>query len=219
MVTELLKRYGIAQPRSVVITSAKDLRRASRIRLPVACKLLSSGLIHKTEAGAVVLDIATKSGILSALSRLKGLAKQRDVHFQGVLVQEMVKGGVEVILGATRDPVFGPTILFGFGGVHTELTREFAVGIAPLSSRESREIIEGTRLSPILKGYRGGPVVDVELLARTISRFSRILVENPSVREIEINPLIATRGGLYAVDTRVFLSPEPAHLLRPAPTA
>jgi len=205
-IRRLLTAYGIAQPRSVVITSIPDFRKAGGVDFPVACKLLSTGLIHKTEAGAVILDISNKKSLASAYSKLKAIAKERDLPFQGVLVQEMVKGGVEIILGSTRNPVFGPTILFGFGGIYTELTRDYALGIAPLNTWEAREMIAGSRLSPVLKGYRGGPVVELGELAKLVSRFSRILVENPSVKEIEINPLIATRERFYAVDTRAFVA-------------
>jgi acyl-CoA synthetase (NDP forming) len=202
----LLRWYDIAQPRSVIVGSVRDLRRARRIRFPVACKLLSSGLIHKTESGAVLLDIPNASGLASGFSELKALSAKKKIPFEGVLVQEMVKGGIEMIVGATRNTAFGPTVLFGFGGTYTELTRDHSMAIAPVSPREAREMIARTMMSPILGGYRGGPKVDVNRLCDLISRFSRIMVENPSIEQIEINPLIATGGQIYAVDTRAFVS-------------
>jgi acyl-CoA synthetase (NDP forming) len=203
----LLRAYGIAQPRSVVVGSVQDLRRARGVRFPVACKLLSSGLIHKTDAGAVLLDIPNKSRLASGFSGLKALSAKKKMPFEGVLVQEMVKGGIEMIVGAARNPAFGPTVLFGFGGTYTELTRDYSMAIAPVSPREARRMIAKTRLSAILEGYRGGPKVDLTDLSELISRFSRIMVENPSIEQIEINPLIATAHRLYAVDTRAFVAP------------
>ena len=199
---ELLRTYGIAQPKSVIVHSTRDLGRAKRVGFPVACKLLSGILVHKTEAGGVILDVSNRRELTSAFSRLRDTATERGIPFEGVLVQKMVSHGVEMIVGGARNPTFGPTVLFGVGGTYTELLHDYALAIAPVSTSEARDMIVRTRLSPVLNGYRGGPVVDLAELSSLISRFSRIMVENPSVEQIEINPLIATEHGLYAADAR-----------------
>ena len=115
--------------------------------------------------------------------------------------------GIEMILGGTRDRTFGPTVLFGMGGSYTELLRDYALGIAPVTVREATVMIGESRLSPVLDGYRGGPRIDREGLAKTVSSFSRILAENPSIEELEVNPLVATGKRILAVDARVILAP------------
>jgi len=123
-----------------------------------------------------------------------------------VLVQEMVKGGVELILGGTRDPTFGPTVVLGIGGSYTELIREYSMGIAPLSPKGALALVAESRMKPVLEGYRGGPRVDLPELARVVSRFSRIMADNPRINDIEVNPLVATGKRFLAVDFRAIVS-------------
>ncbi len=206
LVEALLRAYDIALPKSVVVRSRSDLGKAKKLGFPVACKILAEGLVHKTEADGVVLNVSGTSELTSTLSRFRRTAAKRGARFEGMLTQAMVKDGVELIIGGTRDPTFGPTVVFGAGGIYAELVRDFATAIAPVSPREARDLISRIKLSPVLAGYRRGPAVDVAQLSEVVSRFSRILVENPSVDELEVNPLIATDHGIFAVDARLVLA-------------
>jgi acetyl-CoA synthetase (ADP-forming) len=186
-----------------VVRTAKDVDRVRRLSFPVACKLLSPQLIHKKDIGGVVLGIRSPAEVQAALTRFAKLAGRRGIRFDGVLVQEMVSDGVEMILGATRDPTFGPVVALGMGGTYAEVIRDYALAVAPVTPSGARRMLSTTKLGRILGGYRGGPRVSTAKLSRLVSSFSRVLVENPEIDQIEVNPLIAGGNGILAVDTRV----------------
>ena len=210
-VSRILRAYNIEEPESVVLTSVRNMRRVEKLSFPVACKLLSGKLTHKTDAGGVVLDVRSGREAESVLARFRRICARKGVRFEGMLVQEMVEDGVEVILGGVRDPTFGPTVVVGLGGTYTELVRDYALAIAPVSPDEAVRIIEGSRLERVLGGFRGGPKADIEALSLVVSRFSRILGENPGIEQVEINPLIATAGRAVAVDARAVGAPRVHH--------
>lgn len=201
-VRRLLRRYGIQEPRSVVL--GPEVRPIG-LRFPVVCKLVAKGVVHKTEIGGVVVNVGDQTGVEKAHRRFVNLASRRGVEFEGVLVQEMMRGA-ELLLGTTRDPTFGPIVTLGLGGTQAELMKELRLAIAPISADEARSLLIGTRMARVLGGYRGGPEVDIAKLCGVVSRFSRILVENPSLAEAEVNPLIASEDGLFAVDSRASVS-------------
>ena len=204
-VSKLLGSYGIREPRSIVIASTKDLRRLDGVRFPVACKLLAEGVIHKTEAKGVVLNIPGTIEAEVVFERFRKSAKRRKLRFIGMLVQEMVKG-VEAIVGGTRDPTFGPIVVFGLGGTYTELIRDYALAVAPVSPEEAKARIAETKLGRVLAGYRGGPGGSADRLAEVISSFSRIMPENPGIDQMEINPLMVSGDDAISVDARVMMS-------------
>ena len=206
--SRLLRSYGIREPRSAVVRSPEEFGKLTRLGYPVACKLLSEGLLHKTEAGGVVLDVPDVDGAESAFHRFRKLAGKRGARFLGMHVQEMVGESVELILGGTRDPTFGPVVAYGLGGVYTEVLRDYVLDVAPASPDEVRAALSQGRLGKILGGYRGGPRVEVDRLARVISDFSRIMVENPRIDQMEINPLMANGEDVLAVDVRVIIDSE-----------
>lgn len=201
----LLWDYGIAEPRSVVVRSPRDFRKLAPLDYPVACKLLSRGLLHKTDAGGVILDVPDAEGAKSAFLRFEESAKKRGARLEGMHVQSMVGRSVELILGGTRDPTFGPVVVYGLGGVYTEVLRDYILEVAPVTPQDVRASLSQGRLSAILSGYRGGPRADIGRLAEAISNFSRIMVENPRIDQMEINPLMANEQGVLAVDVRVIL--------------
>jgi len=201
-IDRLLSEYRIPQPGSVLVASDADFAKSSDLAFPVACKLVSSELLHKTEKGGVVLNVSNASELNSVLRRLRRLAMRLRIRYEGILVQQMAKGGIELLLGSTRDRVFGPTIVLGAGGKYAELIRDYSLAIAPVEVSEAKDLAMGTRLGQLLLGYRGDPRTKVFELARVVSRFSRILIENPSIEQIEINPLIASKEGITAVDVR-----------------
>jgi acyl-CoA synthetase (NDP forming) len=204
-VSMLLRSYGIGQPKSVVVRSSRDLRKLKNLTFPVVCKLLSRGLLHKTDVGGVVLDVKGIDQVESTLARLKKLAGTKKLTFDGMLVQEMVKDGIEVILGGNRDPTFGPVLILGIGGTYTELIRDYSLAIAPVTPSEVEEMIGRSKLGKVLDGYRGGPKVKMERFVRIVSRFSRIMLDNPRIEQMEVNPLIVTEDKILSVDARVIL--------------
>jgi len=202
--SRLLASYGIGGPKSVVVRSAKDLGRLRMLRFPVACKLQARGLLHKTDVGGVEVGIRTTSEAASAFARFEKVAKSKQMKFDGMLVQEMVRG-TEVIIGGTRDPTFGPVVLVGLGGIYTELLRDFDLAVAPIDERDAKRLLSRGRLGRALEGYRGGPRVGLGRLSKAIANFSRILAENPAIEQIEVNPLMVTQKAVVSVDARVVL--------------
>ena len=203
--SKLLWFYGMDEPKSVVVRRASDLGELRKLSFPVACKLLSEQLLHKKDVGGVVLGVRSALEARSTLLRFQRLAAKKRAKFGGMLVQEMVADGTELILGCTRDATFGPVVALGAGGTYTEVIRDYALAVAPVGPGEAKRMLSLTKLDRILGGYRGGPKVNLERLGRLVSSFSRIMFDNPSIGQIEVNPLIATARGVLAVDTRVVL--------------
>ena len=204
-ISGLLRSYGIDEPKSVVIEHAVDLQELERFGFPVACKLLSPEVLHKTELGGVVLDVRDASEAEREFVRFQKLASREHTRFDGMLVQEMVKGGVELLLGGTRDPTFGPVVVLGLGGIYTELLHEYRLAVSPTSAQEARRMLIGETLAKVLGGYRGGPRVSIKRLCEVVSAFSSIMVDNPLIEQMEVNPLVVTRNRVLAVDARVLL--------------
>ena len=206
-VSSILRSYAIEQPKSVIVEKAKDLQGLGGLGFPVACKLLSPQVLHKTELGGVALDVGDVEEAKRAFVRFQNLATREHAKFEGMLVQEMVEGGVELLLGGTRDPTFGPVVVLGLGGIYTELLREYRLAVSPVTAKEARRMLIGETLVRVLGGYRGGPKVNINRVCEVVSAFSSILVDNPSIEQMEVNPLVATRSRILAVDARIMLGP------------
>jgi acetyltransferase len=177
---------------------------ADRIGYPVAIKGLGPDLIHKTERGAVVVDVRSRAGAEQAARAIRDRA---NAGLTGILVQRYLGGGYEVILGGKQDPQFGPTVLFGAGGVLTELVHDVSIGLAPLSRQEALAMVERTRAFRILSGLRGRPPGDSEAVVDALLRVSQLVARHPEVLELDINPLLVfPRGeGCVAVDARILV--------------
>jgi acyl-CoA synthetase (NDP forming) len=208
-ISSLLRSYGIEEPKSVIVQHAKDFLGLEKFGFPVACKLLSPGILHKTELGGVALDVRDVAEAKREFVRFQKLATKEHAKFEGMLVQEMVKGGVELLLGGTRDPTFGPIVVLGLGGIYTELLREYRLAISPITAQEALRMLITEKLAKVLDGYRGGPKVNINRLCEIVSAFSGIMVDNPSIDQMEVNPLVATRSRILAVDARVMLGAGP----------
>lgn len=204
-VSVLLRSYGIDEPKSIIVESTKDHRKLEKFGFPVVCKLLSADILHKTELGGVVLNVRDVAEAERTYIRFRKIAAKQHARFEGMLVQEMTKGGVELLLGGTRDPTFGPTVVLGLGGIYTELLREYRLAVSPITAQEARRMLVSETLTKALGGYRGGPKVSVSRLCGVVSTFSSIMVDNPSIGQMEVNPLMATRNRILAVDTRVVI--------------
>ena len=205
--SSLLRSYGIDEPKSVIVEMAKDLQGLERFGFPVACKLLSPGVLHKTEHGGVVLDVRDVAEAKQAFTRFQKLATKEHARFEGMLVQEMVQGGVELLLGGMRDPTFGPIVILGLGGTYTELFREYRTAVSPVTAQEARRMLIGETIARVLGGYRGGPGADINRLCEVVSSFSSIMIDNQSIEQIEVNPLVVRRERILAVDVRVVVRP------------
>jgi acyl-CoA synthetase (NDP forming) len=204
--TRLLGEYGIRAPESFMMRERKDVRLAQeRLVFPVVAKLNSRKVIHKADQGAVILDVGDVVSLEAAFSKLRQKCDALGFPFEGVLVQEMVRGGVELMLGSIRDLTFGPTLIFGIGGTRTELLRDYVMAIGKVGERQAMRLMDGLRMGSILDGYRGGPKADRRKVARIVSRFSCILEENAPVHQMEINPLMASADDVVAVDTRTLV--------------
>jgi acetate---CoA ligase (ADP-forming) len=202
-----LARYGIAAARSVVAKNeAEAARVARRIGFPVALKIVAHGISHKTEAGGVMLGLKTPAEVTAAARALAAAARRykKGVRIGGFLVQEMVEG-VEVIAGARCDPMYGPLLLVGTGGILVELMRDSALRLLPIATADVSAMIDELKLKTLLAGFRGKPAADKAALIKAVVGLSRFFLDHrDKLSDIEINPLIVRRkgGGAVAVDIR-----------------
>ena len=181
---------------------------AKEISYPVVLKILSPQIIHKTDAGGVVLDINNETELREAFDRIMQHAKQYnpEAEILGVTVQQMIKKhGYEVIIGAKTDPLFGPVILFGMGGVGVELFRDFSLGLPPLNQTLVRRIMEETKVYQLLKGYRNVPPANIKLLEEIMVLFSQLLIDFPQLKEVDINPLFINEKEAQVFDARIVI--------------
>lgn len=187
---------------------------AAEIGAPVVVKILSPDLGHKSDVGGVVLDLNGPAAVLEAARGM--LARIRFAHpearLQGLAVQPMVRrpGAQELIVGAARDPQLGPVILVGQGGIAVEAIADHAIGLPPLNLRLAHELIERTRIYRVLRGVRGQPPADLDSLALTLVRISRLVSAVPQISELDINPLLIDQAGVMALDARIALTATPA---------
>lgn len=175
---------------------------------PVALKLDAEGLAHKTEAGGVLLGVGDEETLRAGAVTLAGAAERASARLRGYLVAPMAPAGVELIVGGQRDPVFGPAVLVGLGGILAEVLDDVAVLLAPVGEAEVRRRLLGLRGAAILRGVRDRPGVDLDALAALVAGVAQVLVDDPSVAEIDLNPVIAWAGGVVAVDALVVVALE-----------
>jgi acetyltransferase len=226
---QLLASYGIPTVRTEIAENAREASRiAGEIGYPVVLKLYSETITHKTDVGGVQLNLKNVEEVRVAFDEIRSLVEQKKGpgHFLGVTVQPMAKlNGYELIIGSSVDAQFGPVLLFGAGGQLVEVSKDSALALPPLNSTLARRMMEQTKIYTALKGVRGRPPVDLVGLEDLLVRFSELVVEQPWIKEIDINPLLASHEHLLALDARVLLHgsdiaedklPRPA--VRPYPT-
>jgi acyl-CoA synthetase (NDP forming) len=205
----LLKEAGIPiAPIASVSTPEEAVAAARAAAGPVALKLDGEAFLHKTDLGAVLLGVEGDEAVARGAERLVELAR---AHALGtpwrLLVQAMAAKGVEMVLGAKEDPVFGPVLMVGLGGIHVEVWRDVAFGVVPLTRRLAERMLRRLRGYPLLTGARGAPPVDVHAVATALLRLGEVVARHPGIREIEVNPLVARPDGVTAVDARVRVGP------------
>jgi acetyltransferase len=207
---QLLATYGIpvTLPRPAE-TAEGAILRAREIGYPVVLKVRSPQITHKTDVGGVALNLADDAAVRCAFDRITSAAHRMrpEAEVQGVTVQRMMTAvhGVELILGVKRDPVFGPVMMVGFGGIAAEVFQDRALELPPLNERLARRMLESLRSWPLLTGYRGQPVANVDQLIETLMRFSYLVAHLPEIREVDINPLLVTPTEVMALDARIFV--------------
>ena len=204
---ELLKAYGIPTVETRIATTEKDaVKAADEIGYPVVLKLHSETITHKTDVGGVQLNLADAKAVKAAFNAIKNSVAEKvgAEHYLGVTVQPMAKlEGYELILGSSIDPQFGPVLLFGLGGQLVEVFKDRALGIPPLTTTLARRMMEQTKIYTSLKGVRGRKSVDLAALERLLVRFGQLITEQPWIKELDINPLLASSEKLLALDARV----------------
>ena len=220
----LLATYGIPTVPTKVATSPDGAAAcADQLGYPVVLKLHSETITHKTDVGGVVLNLRTGDAVRQAYREIETSVRKKagEGHFMGVTVQPMISmdGGYELILGSAIDSQFGPVLLFGAGGQMVEVFKDRALGLPPLNTTLARRMMEHTKIHTALHGIRGRKPVDLDKLEQLLVAFSRLVVDQPWIKEIDINPLMVSDKGMIALDARVVLhenSVEPKRLPKPA---
>jgi len=206
---KLLEAYGIPTTKTEIAATVDEaVAWAEKIGYPVVLKLYSLTITHKTDVGGVILNLRNAAAVREAFNGIQSAVAEKvgAQHFQGVTVQPMAKlDGYELIIGASLDPQFGPVLLFGTGGQLVEVFKDKSLALPPLNSTLARRMMETTKIYHALQGVRGRASVDMAALENLMVRFSELVVENPRIKEIDINPLLASPDRLLALDARVVL--------------
>ena len=207
---ELLRQYNIPVPDFALVQDVNEaLKVVKDIGYPVALKVVSPDIIHKSDVGGVILNINNDDELRSACERIRIniMEKAPYARVSGFLLQRMVPEGLETIVGATKDPIFGHVIAFGLGGVMVEVLQDVSFRIVPVTEEDARAMIREIKGYRLFNGYRNMPVRDEEAVVYIITRFSELLSENPNIVEADLNPVIVLeRGkGAYAADARFII--------------
>jgi acetyl coenzyme A synthetase (ADP forming)-like protein len=205
--------YGIALPAEGLARSPPEAARiARRIGFPVALKIVSPGILHKTEAGGVVLGLTSAAEVGKAFARIMANARKfdRKAELIGVQVQAMVSGGQEVIVGAVTDPSFGKLVAFGLGGILVEVMKDVTFRLAPVDRADALGMLDSVRGAAILEGVRGAKAVNRRALAALIANVSNLVTDFPAIAELDLNPVFASDKGAIAADVRILLDWNPA---------
>ncbi len=209
---DVARAFGIPAPPCVLAEKTEDaIKRAAEMGYPVVMKIVSPDILHKTDIGGVVLNITTPEMVRKAFAEI--MEKSRTAHpeakIYGVSVDKMVPKGREMIIGMSRDPQFGPMVMFGLGGIYVNFLKDVAFRIAPMSPRDAEGIVKDTKSYTLLKGIRGEPPADIKALQETILRVSQLVTAYPEISEMDINPILVYREGegCQALDVKIALKP------------
>jgi acyl-CoA synthetase (NDP forming) len=180
---------------------------AEEIGYPVVLKIVSSDIVHKSDVGGVIINLKDAKAVQNAYKQIMEKVKKHKPKAKiiGILVQEMASSSTEVIVGATKDPQFGPAIMFGLGGIFVEVLKDVTFRIAPITEDESREMITEVRAYPLLKGYRNMPPADIDAIVKILLNTSRLVTEHEEIKELDLNPIMVYEKGAKTVDARIIL--------------
>ena len=205
---ELLRQAGLNTNDTRLATSSSGaVSISNELGFPVVMKIVSPDIVHKNDAGGVRLGLETPEQVAKAYEEIPSQVGQKypQARVQGVTVQRMVPPGVEVIIGMSRDAQFGPVLMFGLGGIWVEILKDTSLRVIPVTRKDAGEMIREIKGYPLLTGYRGREPVDVSKLEDYLLIVSEFAEQNPAVKELDINPVIAYRDGAVAVDARILL--------------
>lgn len=200
---ELFELYAIPRAPSVLAQSLSDARRAAReLGFPIAAKIVANDVTHKSDIGGVFLDIKSQAELDRSYAELDRFAVEKK---QGILIQKMVQGDCELFAGAKRDQVFGPVIVFGLGGVYVEIIRDSVLCLAPFTEIQAKRLMEHATFYPIIAGARGKRPINLGAVARILSQLSILAVEQPEVKTVDLNPIMAASERALVVDAKIGL--------------
>jgi len=209
---EFLEKYGIPFPRRAVAkTEDEAVQKAHEIGYPVVFKILSPDIIHKTDVGGVKIGIKNDDEAREAFREIMENVKQKmpNARIEGILVEEMVQGGHEVIIGGLQDPTFGPVIMFGgLGGIYVELFKDVTFRLAPIDYDEAEEMIKETKGYKVLMGFRGKEQANIEILKDLIVKTSKIIAENQNILELDLNPVRIFKDKAVVLDAKILVKAE-----------
>ncbi len=200
--------YGIPVTRFNLAKNEKEAEdQADQIGYPVVLKIVSPDIIHKSDAGAVLVNLKTPAEVADGYKKIIQNTKKykSNARIVGVLVQEMAPQSTEVIIGAIKDRQFGPTIMFGLGGIFVELLKDVNFRVAPITAQEANEMITQLKAYPLLNGYRNTPPADINALVYVLCNISRLVMAHQEIKELDLNPVMAYPKGAKVVDARIIL--------------
>jgi len=203
---EFLKNYNIPVTKYYVVDSLSEaIKKSQKIGYPVVLKVLSNKIIHKTEVGTYELNLTTPKEVETAYKKIFKNARKKDKEAKETIVEEQVNKKHELIVGMKKDPIFGPVIIFGRGGIEVELYNDKSLRLPPLSEKQAMEMIKETKIYNILKGYRKDKGVDIKQLQKILVNFSNLIQDFEEIKEIDINPFMIDKDGGIAVDAKIIL--------------
>lgn len=201
-------QYDIPTPAFDVSSNSEEAKNfANKLGYPIVLKIVSPDILHKTDAGGVAVGLKNEAEVKKEFEEMLQRVKnyKKDAKIIGVLIQKMAPSSTEVIIGGLKDPQFGQTLMFGLGGIFVEVLKDVTFRIAPISSKDAREMIREIKAYPILKGYRGQPAVDEEAIINILLNTSRLMMEHPEINQLDLNPIMTYDKGASVVDARIIL--------------
>ena len=200
--------YGIPTSKFKLALNEKEATKyAAEIGYPIVLKIVSPDIIHKSDAGGVIVSLKNSTEVINAYKKIMENVKKYkgDAKIVGILVQEMAPQSTEVIVGAIKDPQFGQTLMFGLGGIFVEVLKDVNFRIAPITTDDAKDMITQLKAYPLLTGFRNSPPVDIDALVGILCSTSRLVMDHPEIKELDLNPVMAYPKGAKIVDARIIL--------------
>jgi acyl-CoA synthetase (NDP forming) len=205
---QICELHHIPTPKSGLATNAEEaVHEAKEVGFPAVMKIVSPQIVHKSEVGGVIVDIRDEKQLRTEYEELIVRVRRREpsAKILGVLVERMMPSSIELIIGGIRDKQFGPSIMFGMGGIFTEVYDDVAFRVAPVDAIDTLNLVRGLRGSKILSGVRGQPPADLDSIMNVLINVSNLMMEHDSVEQLDLNPVIAYSDGVCAVDSRIII--------------